>query len=89
MNDATGYAVVGNNRVEAEKLDEICSVFTAEAKAILTACIGIGNQDIDTAIVTDSLSTLQAVQNMTNRNSLISWIRHLIYVNPRPKWYSG
>jgi hypothetical protein len=45
LEDSTGYAIVYGNQVVRERLDDYCSVFTAEARAVLRACRLLGNSN--------------------------------------------
>jgi hypothetical protein len=53
--DSTGYAVVYGNRVVRERLDDYCSVFTAEARTVLIACPLLENSNFSSvSIASDS-----------------------------------
>ena len=56
-------------------LEPYCSVFTAEATAILKAIEYVSNKRGKHMICTDSLSTLTNILNLSNRNILTSIIR--------------
>ncbi|XP_054087904.1 uncharacterized protein LOC128922191 [Zeugodacus cucurbitae] len=73
----TAYAVVSENSKIITKglLLPPCSVFTAEAYAIKVATQWIMSSKGKYVICTDSLSTISAVQNPTNSNTIIKEIR--------------
>jgi ribonuclease HI len=75
-----GYSIEKENQTFGKSIDEMCSVYTAEAKAIFDACLILKNfSHRRVAIATDSLSNLKRVLNPGNWDRLISWIRHFIY----------
>jgi len=80
--NATGYAIVKENQVWLAKMDEIASVFSAEAKAILIACSKIEDKNKNIAIASDSLSTLFAIKNMKNTSWIVNKIRYFLFNNP-------
>jgi ribonuclease HI len=79
MEEKVGYSVVFGENATKRRLDEDCSIFTAEARAILDACVLAINTTPDSvAIATDSLSTLQGVANFENRARIVTKIRILL-----------
>jgi hypothetical protein len=78
MNEAVGYSIVNENQTFAKRIDETCSVYTAEARAIFDACLN-NNSYRRVVIATDYLSTLMGVINPGKRERLISSIRHFIH----------
>jgi ribonuclease HI len=75
-----GFSIVNENQTLGKSINEMCSVYTAEAKAIFDACLILKNfSHRRVAIATNSLSNLMGVINPGNWNRLISWIRHFIY----------
>jgi ribonuclease HI len=79
MGEKVGYSVVLGKNATKKIINQDCSNFTAEARAIFYACV----LTIDTtpdllAIATDSLSTLQEVANFENRTRMVTKIRILL-----------
>ena len=73
----TSFGIVDNNLLEIEfgLLNPICSIYTAEAVAILKALEYASNRNGKHIICTDSLSTLKSVLNISNNNNIPSLIR--------------
>jgi hypothetical protein len=70
--------VLGKNAT-TRRIDEYCSIFIAEARAIFDGCVLAINTTPDSvAIATDSLSTLQGVANFENRTRIETKIRILL-----------
>lgn len=85
--DGCGFALVDNNDVlYTIRLRSDVSIFYAEASAVLKSIIILGNSNGKTAIVTDSLSTLQAVKNPRNSNPTIVKIRNALKPNITLIW---
>ena len=84
-NGCTAFAVVDENydTLINGSLPEYASVFTAEAEAILCAVKLIIKSKKNTLVCTDSLSTLQAVLNVNNKDLTISEIRDIITANTK------
>jgi hypothetical protein len=72
MGEAVGYSIVNENQTFGKRINETCSVYTADARVIFDACLNLKNNShrrVD--IATDSLSTLMGVINPGNRHCLI------------------
>jgi hypothetical protein len=82
MGEAVGYSIVNENQTFGKRIEKMCSVWTAETRAIFDVCLILNNNSYRrVAITTDSLSTLMGVINPGNREHLISWIIHFIYTS--------
>jgi hypothetical protein len=95
LGDSTGYAVVYGNQVVRERLDDYCSVFTAESRAVLKVCQLLENSDFSSiAIASDSLSTLINVMNPDTGNYLAKKLlssgpaKNHPDMDTMPQWYS-
>jgi hypothetical protein len=88
LGDSTGYAVVYGNQVVRERLDDYCSVFTAESRAVLKACQLLGNSDFSLiAIASVSLSTLINVMNPDTGNYLAKKLLSSCRPSKKSPWY--
>jgi hypothetical protein len=71
MGGAVRYSIVNKNQTFWKRIDEMCSVYTARARAIFDSCLILkNNSHRRVAIATDSLSTLMGVINPGNRDRL-------------------
>jgi hypothetical protein len=69
MGEKVGYSVVLGENATKRRIDEDCSIFTAEAWAIFDACVlAIDTTPDSVTIATDSLSTLQGVAKFREQN---------------------
>ncbi|XP_072932554.1 uncharacterized protein [Epargyreus clarus] len=73
------YKTGGNKVIRKFKLHKTCSVYQAELLAIQQACKwAVHNENIDVAILTDSLSSLQEIANKDSTNYAVASIHKLI-----------
>jgi hypothetical protein len=70
MGEKVGYSVVLGVNATKKRIDEDCSIFTAQAWAIFDACVlAIDTTTPDSVTIgTDSLSTLQGVAKFREQN---------------------
>lgn len=68
-----GFGIYGTNLEQSHRLPNQCSVFSAEAAAILTAILEPSENHI--LIVTDSASSLQALKSSNNKHPFIQAIQ--------------
>jgi hypothetical protein len=62
MGEKVGYSVVLGENATKRRIDEDCSIFTSEARAIFDVCVLAVDTTPDLVVIaTDSLSTLQGV----------------------------
>ncbi|XP_017465627.1 PREDICTED: RNA-directed DNA polymerase from mobile element jockey-like [Rhagoletis zephyria] len=92
--DYTSFAVVKENgeNISYGLLFPFCSIFTAEATAILHAVQYATKAYGKFIICSDSLSCFQAVKNLNNHNYIIGCIRNIMIIHPlkiRLMWVPG
>jgi len=86
-----GFSIVKWDGIVRKRLPDPTTVYSAEATAIRDAGVGHLESWETKLILTDSLSTLQAVRN-SNKNSIIKCITKLLYDgggNVKLKWIPG
>lgn len=84
----TGYSIVMQSHdPQCIKIPDFCSIFFAEASAILDACNLPLKEDSRRLIITDSLSVLKAVQNCKNKEPIIVDIRDNLHKNNNIKLF--
>lgn len=74
--NSVGAGIFGKNISESHKLPKICSVFSAEAAAILRAVTQPSTTSI--LVVTDSASALQAIESPMNKHPFIQRIQRTL-----------
>ncbi|KAF0721061.1 putative RNA-directed DNA polymerase, partial [Aphis craccivora] len=80
MENGVGAAVVVQDHVSMLRLPNFCSIYTAEAMAISYALDLIKTKCIRKALIlSDSLSTLRSIKNISNPNEIARKIQNQIY----------
>jgi len=80
MESGVGAAVVFQDHVSMLRLPNFCSIYTAEAMAISFALDLIKIKRLQkTIILSDSLSTLKSIENLSNRNEIARKIQNQLY----------
>lgn len=80
MENGVGAAVVVQDHVSMLRLPNFCSIYTAEAMAISFALDLIKTKCIHKAVIlSDSLSTLRSIENISNPNEIARKIQNQIY----------
>lgn len=77
----TGFAVVYENNIASERLMDFTSIFTAEMSAILKAIELATAIEGRCSIITDSLSSLLAIQNLKTKDPLTKTIQSILAEN--------
>jgi ribonuclease HI len=79
----TAYAVIGpNNLTVAKRLQDGVSVYQAELRALYTAASTAAGKSALTTIITDSLSSLLAIQNFLNTDPTVCAIQQICFEHP-------
>jgi ribonuclease HI len=79
----TAYAVIGpNNSTVAKRLQDGVSVYQAELRALLTAASTAAGSSTLATIITDSLSSLLAIQNVLNGDPTVCAIQKICFEHP-------
>ncbi|XP_025198492.1 uncharacterized protein LOC112596882 [Melanaphis sacchari] len=80
MENGVGEAVVVQDHVSMLRLPNFCLIYTAEAMAISFALDLIKTKCIHKAVIlSDSLSTLRSIENISNPNEIARKIQNQIY----------
>ena len=80
-NGQTGYAVVGPDQAIQRRMQDEASVYQAELRALYIAASIAAAKGERSAIITDSLSALLAVQNFRSDDPTVSAIQRLCLEN--------
>ena len=79
-NEGTGAAVVTANCTYKFKMSEYTTTYTAELYAVLQALMHIQQSDCRfSAVITDSLSTINALNNVTSQHPLIQRVYRVLH----------